>query len=80
MDLFKKLLQQSYEFVTHSYSNIFFVPNTKSMFSCISDTNVYISNLHPCMSTIIGIMNNTLLNCPFLTWILCVLDANLGSK
>ena len=32
------------------------------------------------MSTIIGIMNNTLTNCPFPTWILCILDANLGNK
>ena len=40
MDLFKNLKQQSQEFITPSYSNTFFIPKTKSMFSWISDTNV----------------------------------------
>ena len=65
MDLFKKLKQQSYEFITPSNSNILLIPKTKSMFSCISDTKVYISNMCLCISTIISIMNNTLMNCPF---------------
>ena len=80
MDLFKKLKQQSHEFIAPSNSNIFLMPKTKSMFSCISDTKVYTSNLCLCISTIIGIMNNTLMNCPFLTWILCILDANFGNE
>ena len=67
MDLFKKLKQQSHEFITPSNSNIFLIAKTKSTFSCISDTKVYISNLCPCISTIIGIMNNTLMSCPFPT-------------
>ena len=56
-DLFKKLKKQSHEFMTPSNSNIFLIPKTKSTFSCISDTKVYILNLCPCISTIIGIMN-----------------------
>ena len=67
MDLFRKLKQQSHEFITPSNSNILLIHNTKSTFSCISDTNVNILNLCPCMSTIISIMNNTLTNCPFPT-------------
>ena len=50
MDLFKKLKQQLHEFITPSNSNIFLIPRTKSTFSCISETNVYISNLSSCMS------------------------------
>ena len=65
--LFQKLKQQSYKFMTPSNSNIFLIPKTKSMFLCISDTKVYILNRCPCISTIIGIMNNTLMNCPFPT-------------
>ena len=61
-DLFKKLKQQSHEFITPSNSNMFLIPNTRSMFSWISDTNVHVSNLCLCMSTIIGIMNRTLTN------------------
>ena len=66
-DLLKKSKQQSHEFITPSNSNIFLMPKTKSTFSCISDTNVYISNLCPCMSTITGIINQTLTYCPFST-------------
>ena len=40
MDLFKKLNQQSHEFMTPSNSDIFLMPKTKSTFSCISDTKV----------------------------------------
>ena len=42
MDLFKTLKQQFHEFITPSNSNIFLIPKTKSTFSCISDTNMYI--------------------------------------
>ena len=75
-DLFRKLKQQSCKFMTPSNSNIFLIPKTKFMFSCISDTKLYILILCPCMTTIFGIMNRTLMNCPFPTWILCILDAN----
>ena len=67
IDLFKKLKQQSHEFMTPSNSDIFFILETKSTFSCISDTKVYILKLCPCMSIITDIMNNTLTNCPFPT-------------
>ena len=40
MDLFKKLKQQSHEFITPSNSNIFLMPKTKSTFSGISNTKV----------------------------------------
>ena len=53
--------------MTPSNSNIFLIPKTESTFLCISDTKVYISKLCPCISTIIGIMNNKLTNCPFPT-------------
>ena len=66
-DLFKKLKQQSCAFMTPSNSNIFLIPKTISTFSCISDTKEYISNLCLCISTIIGIMNKTLMKCPFPT-------------
>ena len=56
-DLSKKLKQQSHEFMMPSNSNVFVIPKAKSMFSCISDTKVYILYLCPCISTIIGIMN-----------------------
>ena len=59
INLCKKLKQQSHEFIMPSYSNIFLIPKTKSTFSWISDTNVYMSNLCPCISTNIGIMNKT---------------------
>ena len=67
IDLFKKLKQQSHKFITPSNSNIFSILKTRPTFSCISDTKVFISNLFPCMSTIIGIMNNSLMNLPFST-------------
>ena len=50
------------------------------MFSCISDTKVYISNLCPCISTVTGIINKTLMNCPFPTLIPCVVDANFSRE
>ena len=40
--LFKKFKQQSHEFITPSNSNTFLILNTRSTFSWISDTNVYI--------------------------------------
>ena len=52
-DLFRKLKQQSHEYMTPSYSNIFLILTTRSTFLYISDTKVYISNLCPCISTII---------------------------
>ena len=67
IDLFKKLKHASHEFIISSHSDMFFIPITRSTLSCISDTNVWISNLCPCMSIIIGIINNTLMNCPFPT-------------
>ena len=67
IDLFKKLKDDSHEFIIPSNSNIFFMPNTKSTFSCISETNAYISNLWSWISIIIGMLNNTLMNCPFPT-------------
>ena len=67
IDPFKKLKQQSDELMTPYSSNTFLIPKTKSTFSCLSHTNVYISNLCPCMSTIIGIINKTLIYCPFPT-------------
>ena len=66
IDLFKKLKQQSHEFIMPN-SKIFLIPKIKSKFSYISDTKVYILNLCTFMSTLIGIMNNTLTNCPFPT-------------
>ena len=66
-DLFKKLKQQSHESMMPSNSKMFLIPKTKAMFSWISDTRVYISNLCPCVSVIIGIINKTLTNCPFPT-------------
>ena len=79
-DLFKKLKQPSCELKTLFNSNIILIPKPKSMFLCISDSNEYISNLYPCISTIISIMNKTLTNYPFPTWILFVLDANFGRE
>ena len=79
-DLFKKLKQQSHEFLIPSNSKMFLIPRTKSMFSWISDIRVYISNLFPCVSIMIGIVSKSLTNCAFHTLILCVLDANLGRE
>ena len=79
-DLFKKLKQQFCKFIMPSNSKMLLIPRIKSTFLWISDTKVYISNLCPYISIIIGIINKTLTNCPFPTWILCVLDANLGRE
>ena len=67
IDLFKKLNQQSHEFIMPSNSNLFLIPKTKSTFSCISNTNEYIFNLCQCISTIVGIINKTLMDCPLPT-------------
>ena len=40
IDLFRKLKHDSQEFILPYNSNKFFIPKTKSTFSCISDTNV----------------------------------------
>ena len=61
-DLFKKLKQQFHEFIISSNLKIFLIPRTKSMFSWITDTKVYIQNLCPCISIIMGIINKTLTN------------------
>ena len=61
-DLFRNLKQQSHEFITPSNFKHILIPNTRSTFSWISETRVYISNLCPCMSIITGIINNTLTN------------------
>ena len=53
--------------ITPSNSNTFFMPNTNSTLSCISDTNVNTSNLWPCISVITGITNNTVTHCPLPT-------------
>ena len=65
-DPFKKLKQQSHEFIMPSNSKILLIPRTKSMLSRISDTKVYSSNLCPCIFIIIGVIK-TLTNCPFPT-------------
>ena len=62
IDLFKMLKHDSHEFIMSSNSNMFFMPNTRSTFSCISDTNIKISNLWPFI-----LMNDMLTNCPFPT-------------
>ena len=61
---YKKLKQHILELNIPSDSNMFLAPNTKSMFSWISDTNVYTLNLWPAISTITGIMKSTLTCCP----------------
>ena len=73
-------LENQSKFIEPSNWNIFFIPRTKSPFSCISDTNVKISNPWPCISIPIGMINNTLTNCPFPTWILWVLDVNFSNE
>ena len=66
-DLFKKLKQESNEFITPSSLKKILNSKTKFTFSWISDTRVYISNLCPYMYIITGTMNKALTNCPFLT-------------
>ena len=58
-DLFRNLNDESHMSITPSNSNTFFMPNTRSTLSCISDTSVNTSNLCPCISTITGITNST---------------------
>ena len=45
IDLLKKLRHNSLELIIPSISNMFFMPRTKSTFSCTSDNIVNISNL-----------------------------------
>ena len=78
-DLFRNLKQQSHEFITPYNSNTFLISNTKSTFSWISDTRVYISNLCPCTSIITGIINNTLKTYHFLPEF-SVLYVNFGKE
>ena len=66
INLFKRLKHDTLKFTMPSNSNIFLMPKTKSSFSCISIT--------------IGMINNTLMNCPFPTWILYILGANFGNE
>ena len=67
IDLFRNLKDESHMSVTHSNSNIFFMSNTKSTLSCISDTNVNTSNLCPHTSVLTGITNNTAAHSPLPT-------------
>ena len=69
IDLCRKLKHDSLKLIIPSNLNIFFIPETKSILSCISETNVNISNLWPCISLITGIINKTLTHCPFPAWI-----------
>ena len=80
IDLFRKLKHDSHEFMMPYISNMFLMPNTRSTFSCICDTNVNTPYLWPCIPIIIGMMNNTLMNYPFPTLILCIFDAHFGNE
>ena len=80
MDLFRKLTQESYESIIPPNSNKFLIPNTRSTFSCISDTSVKISNLCFCIVIITGMTNDTPTHCPLTTWILLVVEVNLGKE
>ena len=79
IDLSRNLNNESFMSTTPSNSNTFFMPITKSTLSYISDTNVNISNLCTCMSTITGITNSTATHCPVPTQTLCVFKANSGN-
>ena len=67
IELFRNLKHDSHEFIIPSSSNMFFIPNIKSTFLCISDTGVNILNLCLGTSITIGMINNTLMYCPFPT-------------
>ena len=67
VDLFKNLNEESHISTIPSNSYAFFIPNTKSTLSCISDTHVNISNICPCISIMTGIMNSTATYCPLPT-------------
>ena len=67
MDQFRKLKQHSCKLIKPSNSNTFLIPKTISTFSQILDTNVYISNLWPGISIIIGITKSMFTYCPLLT-------------
>ena len=58
-DLFRKLKQEFCESITPSSSKRFLIPNTRSTFSCITGTNVKISNLWFCIVIITGMTNST---------------------
>ena len=76
--LCKKLKQESLESIMPSSSNRFLIPKTKSTFSCISETNVKISNLCFCIVITTWITNRTPTYCPFPTCILLVVEVNFG--
>ena len=59
IDLLRKLKQEFCESITPSSSKRFLIPNTRSTFSCISETKVKISNLWFLMVIITGMTNNT---------------------
>ena len=80
MDLFRKLTQESHESITPSSSNKFLIPITRYTFLCISDTSVKIPNLCFCIVIIMGMTNNTPTYCPLPTWILIVVEVNLGNE
>ena len=56
------------------------MPITRSTFSYISDTSVKISNLCFWIVIITGMTNNTPTYCPLPTWILVVVEVNLGNE
>ena len=65
-DLFESLKHYSIEFTIPFNSNMFFIPKTKSIFSCISETK-YLKSMTMKLSNITGTINNTLTYCPFFT-------------
>ena len=80
MDLFRKLTQESHESIIPSGLKKCLIPITRSTFLCISDTSVKISNLCFCIVIIMGMTNNTPTYCPLPTWILVVVEVNLGNE
>ena len=73
IELFRNLKDEPHMSITPSNSNTFFMPNTKSTLSCISDTNVNTSNL--CLHTSIttGMTNNTATHCQLPTWLFALM-------
>ena len=67
IDLFRKLKQEFRVSITPSSSKRFLIPNTRSTFSCISKTNVKISNLWLWTVIITGMTNSTPTYCPLPT-------------
>ena len=67
IDPLGKLKQEFPESITPSSSKRFLIPNTRSTFSCISETKVKISNLWFWIVIITGMTNNTPTYCPLPT-------------